>query len=75
MVVEHAHAVCAGDLIQPEHLPGEVFTWREQQRQIERNEILAALKKAGGNISRAARTLRIHRTTLRRKLRRHKIEC
>ncbi len=36
--------------------------------QLERDAILAALERAGGNRTRAARELGIHRTTLLRKL-------
>ncbi|PYS96357.1 MAG: histidine kinase [Acidobacteria bacterium] len=43
-------------------------------REFERQFILAALEKSGGNRSRAARSLGVHRNTLRHKIHDHKLQ-
>lgn len=43
-------------------------------REFERQFILAALEKSGGNRSRAARSLGLHRNTLRHKIHDHKLQ-
>ena len=48
--------------------------WPARKAQQEMEAIREALEKAGGNITRAAGTLRMHRTTLWRKIRRYEIK-
>jgi len=48
--------------------------WTEAVSQFEKLFILRALEKSNGNLSRAAETMGVHRNTLSKKLREHKIE-
>jgi len=74
-VIEHAFVLCRGGLIEVRHLPPE---FRPEQppalpapcnlKAMERQMILAALERHGGNRTRAARELGIHPATLYRKL-------
>ncbi len=48
--------------------------WTEAVSQFEKLFILRALEKSNGNLSRAAQTMGVHRNTLSKKLREHKIE-
>ncbi len=86
-IIEYCFVVCRGSIIQREHLPAEL-TQTDSSRPPsdtssetpitksidEYSRIVSAVKKHGGNLSRAARELGIHRTTLWRKLKRFKIE-
>jgi transcriptional regulator with PAS, ATPase and Fis domain len=73
--IEHAFILCKGEAIGLEHLPGHV---RDDTRELapiasdldslEQEAIVGALRRHGGNRTRAARDLGIHRTTLLRKL-------
>jgi transcriptional regulator with PAS, ATPase and Fis domain len=75
--LEQARVICDGDLLLPEHLPvrlqgGEGIPSRGPVKTIqegERDLILSALSRSGGNISQAARLLQISRSTLHRRLR------
>ncbi|MBU8933175.1 MAG: sigma 54-interacting transcriptional regulator [candidate division Zixibacteria bacterium] len=85
-IVEYGFVVCHGSIIQKEHLPTELLTGTESPSQPsisvsnpiaesidERNRIISALRHHGGNMTAAAATLGIHRTTLWRKLKRYQI--
>ncbi len=48
--------------------------WTEAVSQFEKLFILRALEKSDGNLSRAAETMGVHRNTLSKKLREHRIE-
>ncbi len=48
--------------------------WTEAVSQFEKLFILRALEKSNGNLSRAADTMGVHRNTLSKKLREHKID-
>ncbi len=48
--------------------------WTEAVSQFEKLFILRALEKSNGNLSRAAETMGVHRNTLSKKLREHRIE-
>lgn len=71
-VLEHAHVFCRDNLIRPEHLPREMNPPVEGGELLEsgdeRNRIVAALEKAGGNKAKAARILGYSRNTIYRKL-------
>lgn len=82
--IEHAVVLCRSAHIGPEHLPPHLLaphvrpgaaTAASPQApvdlgQLQQEAILGALDRAGGNRTRAARELGIHRTTLLRKLKR-----
>lgn len=75
-VLEHAFILCKDRWIRPEHLPEYLrkrptLTYGGSLRQMERELIERTLKDCRGNISRAARQLGIHRTTLWRKLKKY----
>ncbi|MCX7982717.1 MAG: sigma 54-interacting transcriptional regulator [Syntrophales bacterium] len=77
-VIEHAFVLCRGNFITPDHLPSELRLSQSnrafnpslviRRRNYEKEEIVEALKSAGGNKSKAARLLGIGRRTLYRKL-------
>ncbi len=76
-ILEHACLLCQGDVIRDKHLPWRL---REQAaapipmpgavRNDERAIIMGALEQAGWNRTQAAKTLRIDRTTLWRRMKR-----
>ncbi len=61
-----------GAVIQPDHLPMELRDWggsrstRGPSRKLDRERVMAALDKSGGNKAKAARLLRVGRATLYR---------
>ena len=74
--IEHAFILCKGSQLHLKHLPSYL---REQQvpaikkrsiREIEEDHILQTLQNYGGNVTKAAQELGVHRTTLWRKLKR-----
>jgi len=82
--VERAVVMCEGEVLLPEHLPPEVRDPGAGSRagegtqeplatleEMERRLIARALRETGGNHTRAAERLGIHRNTLRRKLARY----
>ncbi|WP_319256347.1 helix-turn-helix domain-containing protein [Desulfosarcina sp.] len=84
-ILEHALIICREAMIQPEHLPDYV---RQDQQSCattdpaatlagsnnrEPQRILAALKKTGGHRGKAARELKMERTTLWRKMKKYGI--
>ena len=76
-IIEHAFVLCAGGMIQPDHLPDELqprtrIARRETMdllSEYEKDLILSALQKNRWNRLRTAKDLGIHKTTLFRKIR------
>ena len=72
--IEHAFVMCHGEVILPQHLPPlitrevSVVNGVTPQKKDEREVIADALRRHGGNRSKAAEELGIHRTTLWRKV-------
>ncbi|MBU1471859.1 MAG: sigma 54-interacting transcriptional regulator [candidate division Zixibacteria bacterium] len=86
-IIEYGFVVCHGGVIQKEHLPadlrqqadgtpvGDVPYATPLARSIDEiDQILSTLRKYGGRIAPTAAELGIHRTTLWRKLKRHRID-
>jgi PAS domain S-box-containing protein len=78
-IIEHAFILCKGSQIHLEHLPSYLqdqkvpVVEKRSMREIEEDHILQILQKYGGNVTKAAQELGIHRTTLWRKMRGKKI--
>jgi transcriptional regulator with PAS, ATPase and Fis domain len=85
-VLERAVAMARGEILLPEHLPPRLLrsvpeaakevtpgSLASAKAEAERAAILAALKASGGNKSKAADLLRIHRVKLYEKMKRHGI--
>jgi PAS domain S-box-containing protein len=72
-VVESACVLCRGGTIELEHLPPLSESWPFDVEARGKSEIAEALRRTGGNKTRAARLLGVDRTTLYRKLRRYGI--
>jgi PAS domain S-box-containing protein len=85
-LIEHCFVLCRSSIIQKEHLPLELTKMDEStiaesntnstpvsESINEQSRIIAVLRENDGNISRAARELGIHRTTLWRKIKRFDI--
>ena len=76
-IIEHAFVLCAGGMIQPDHLPDELqprtrIARRETMdllSEYEKDLILSALQKNRWNRLKTAKDLGIHKTTLFRKIR------
>jgi DNA-binding NtrC family response regulator len=86
-IIEYGFVICRDSIIQKEHLPAELcqpdikthVTESSDSTPVaqsidELDRILSALRKHNGNMSRASEELDIHRTTLWRRLKRHKID-
>ena len=86
-IIEHAFVLCRGSIIQRNHLPPELLqTAKESIINIdslstpitksinEQTQIITTLRNCGGVISKAAKALDIHRTTLWRKIKQYNIE-
>ncbi|MBN2034666.1 MAG: sigma 54-interacting transcriptional regulator [Deltaproteobacteria bacterium] len=81
---EYAFVACHEALIQPSHLPPNIFRAKERikkpQRfamdstQIKKEEIIEALRKSGGNQSAAARLLGVSRVTVWSRIKKFKID-
>jgi PAS domain S-box-containing protein len=76
--IEHAFVMCEGEELRPEHLPEHInraaeLSPRPLDGDAERRLIEETLKRHGGNRSAAASELRMHRTTLWRKLKTYQI--
>jgi PAS domain S-box-containing protein len=75
-IIEHSFILCKGTDIQKEHLPGTLYEQKKPTeekksiRKLEEEHIIHTLQTCGSNLSKAAKELGIHRTTLWRKLRR-----
>ena len=72
-VIQYALVKCRGDTIDPEHLPLTLyesgpneFVQHRRESKMNRQAVLAALQKTGGNKRRAAETLGVSRSTLYR---------
>ena len=85
-IIEHVMVLCQENVILPEHLPkdlqqpsndliGLVVERTNPLDELERELILRLLKQANGNYSKVAERLKISRTTLWRKLRKHQIQA
>jgi PAS domain S-box-containing protein len=74
--IEHAFILCKGTHIQKEHLPRYLYDQKtpaevkKSIHKLEEEHIIHTLQQCGTNLTKAARELGIHRTTLWRKLRR-----
>jgi PAS domain S-box-containing protein len=75
-IIEHAFILCKWTHIQKEHLPSNLSDQKKPVeekksiRKLEEEHIINTLQKCGTNLTKAAKELGIHRTTLWRKLRR-----
>jgi len=73
-IVEHTFILCKGSHIQPEHLPTYLQAEKTASpekltiKEIEKDYIFQTVERCGGNMTRAAQELGIHRSTLWRKL-------
>ncbi len=80
-VVERAVVMCSGDVLLPQHLPGDVMQPQPRTldqdvdegplctlEEMERRYIRRAIRETGNNLTLAAERLGIHRNTLRRKM-------
>ncbi len=82
--LEYSYVVADSDLIKPEHLPGnlsgaEVLRtgFQKVDRPVEnkqKDELIQALRKSGGNKSEAARILGINRVTVLNRMRKYGID-
>jgi PAS domain S-box-containing protein len=84
-IIEHGFVLCHGDVIDVEHLPDDIqLTDRSDKgadsagnksglASAEADVIRSALAMNGGHVEETARTLGISRTTLWRKMKRHRI--
>jgi PAS domain S-box-containing protein len=74
-IIEHTFILCKGAHIQQEHLPRYLYDQKppaeekKSIRKMEEEHIIHTFQKCGTNLTRAAKELGIHRTTLWRKLR------
>ncbi|MCP4705860.1 MAG: PAS domain S-box protein [candidate division Zixibacteria bacterium] len=86
-MIEHGFVLCRSSIIQKEHLPPELTkAYDNDTKKLDfkstpvsesiniQNQIILALRENGGNISKAALSLGIHRTTLWRKIKRFNID-
>jgi len=86
-IIEYGFVVCRGSIIQKDHLPAELLSPAEVDKADPESEstpitdiidaesqIRQALKQSGGNISKAAKVLGVHRTTIWRRLHRFNID-
>jgi len=84
-IIEHASVLCHGSQIEREHVPKEFANkFREatagvskpsgRLKETETAEIVEALKRHGGNRSRAAEELGINKSTLWRKMKKYKLQ-
>jgi transcriptional regulator with PAS, ATPase and Fis domain len=78
-VIQYALVQCWGNVIDPEHLPAnlfaagaENFTLPRRAPKLDDKTVLEALQKAGGNKRRAAEILGVSRSTLYRFFERHR---
>jgi transcriptional regulator with PAS, ATPase and Fis domain len=78
-VVQYALVQCQGDMIEPEHLPANLFAagavdfiQPKRTPKLDEKTVLQALQKAGSNKRRAAKILGVSRSTLYRFFDRHR---
>ncbi len=87
-VMERALSLCSGPIIEPEHLPESLVHVKERTAPIapapgdplllavfnaEKEQLIEALRRSGGNRTKAAALLNIHRATLYFRLKRYGI--
>lgn len=82
--LEYSHVIADDDLIKPEHLPGNLTCNAVPQssgtcpgkpaEKDQKNELIEALRQAGGNKSQAARILGINRVTVLNRMRKYGID-
>jgi PAS domain S-box-containing protein len=85
-VLEHCFVLCNGDTIQTEHLPKRMRELEKKNiskrytvqannlQEAESQVIISTLNKCNGNRSLTAKTLKMHSTTLWRKMKKYNIE-
>jgi transcriptional regulator of acetoin/glycerol metabolism len=76
--IEHAFEMCDGEELLPGHFPANIVTESQLSTlplspQTEKQAIEEALRRHNGNRSAAASELRMHRSTLWRKLKTYRI--
>jgi transcriptional regulator with PAS, ATPase and Fis domain len=78
-VIQYALVQCQGNMIEPEHLPANLFATGAENfiqprrlSKLDEKTVLQALQKAGGNKRRAAEILGVSRSTLYRFFDRHR---
>ncbi|MBW1961399.1 MAG: sigma 54-interacting transcriptional regulator [Deltaproteobacteria bacterium] len=80
--LEFAFVVAESGLIMPEHLPGHLLSFQQEvskerippeNHSREKEQLIAALKKAGGNRSETARILGVTRATVWNRIRKYNI--
>jgi PAS domain S-box-containing protein len=82
---EYAFVTCHNSLIRPHHLPQSIYQGKRPAaagkrrpfnlKEIERRELLEALKKTGGNQSRTAQLLGVTRVTVYNRMKRYGISA
>jgi two-component system response regulator HydG len=83
--LEYAFVACHNALIQPHHLPQNIYRAPRRPaaagrrvldtRAIEKQELIEALEKTGGNQSRAAELLGVSRVTVYNRMKRHGVNA
>ncbi len=81
--LEYAFVSCHNTMIQPHHLPPDFFREKdaltrsravfEDRDEINRRQLIAALEKAGGNQSEAARILGVSRVTVWSRMKKYRV--
>jgi two-component system response regulator HydG len=81
---EYAFVACHEPLIQPYHLPPTIFRAQEQTQksrrflvdatEVQKRELIDALRESGGNQSEAARLLGVSRVTVWNRIKKLKID-
>jgi two-component system response regulator HydG len=82
--IEYAFVACHESFIQPVHLPHSIFSNREPRgisrslgaslADIEKRELMEALRKSDGNQAKAARLLGVSRVTVWSRIKKHEID-
>jgi transcriptional regulator with PAS, ATPase and Fis domain len=82
---EYAFVTCQDNMIRPQHLPSTIYRRRGSPsaskrksldlKEIEKQELLEALEKTGGNQSEAAELLRVSRVTIWNRMKRFGINA
>ena len=82
--LEYAFVTCNGSIIEPNHLPPDIFlnnrplpmeeTIRIDRDEIQKNRLIEALERAEGNQSKAARILNVSRVTVWNRMKKYGIK-
>ncbi len=82
--LESGYVLSDGNIIEPQHLPEQLRWWGDRSEKAatsglegeerKKVELIEALKKSGGNKSKAARILGINRVTVLNRMRKHGID-